>query len=774
MLSRFIAIFCFLVMLLSGGSQAADTTHVFWYKCIDSNYNLSASPGPNVQAPFVKHQGWSISGSQRTVGTTQLSYHNRLYMGHSTGTSLNSYFYFRELSKATGHCSSAVIRATSDTAFTHSGPIKLKCGIFDMSSTLAHYGLPPYVDPQFPLELFNGNEAIYSSRAFDSTFGYDSTSSTFVQETTYTFNTPSGSYSTDFIEFDVTKQVNWILSHTGLNKGTYSGQYGIALLTLSGTNDSSIFRLFADESFASSTADGKYRGNSLHLLVKITPQDSLTIDNSPPVIDSFWASNISDTAVTINWISNELSHMISVIYSESSAVSSNSSYGPTTGLATTYSLHLSNLIPSMKYKCRIYQNDIHYNVDTTGFFYFSTRHFPVFTSVPSGMDSVVLEDSLYKDTVTASDADSGEALKYSLIDTLPGMTIDSISGEIRWRPNNSQVGSHSVKVKVRDPLFLSDTLSFSIRVVNTNDAPIIDSVTPKPDTVRIAETDSALFRAYVRDIDVGDSLRYVWKMDTTTVGTGSSCWIKTSYSSAGTKTVSVAATDGIDTVRHSWTLIVQNKSIAPHILAPANGAEINGNGLMAWQKPSDPDLGDTVYYKMEIATDDQFTHIIVTQDSIGKTSIKPDSMKMKDSLTVDVILYWRVKAFDQKGYETIFSDGSNYFIFKGLSTGLEGAVVCRIPDKPFLDQNEPNPFNPSTVIRFGVPKNGIFRGDQQHVTLKIYNIHGKLINSVVDGNLRAGYYSVVWNARNSASGVYVFKINIGSKFTKTVKMLLVR
>ncbi|HTY10223.1 MAG TPA: 5'-nucleotidase C-terminal domain-containing protein [Bacteroidota bacterium] len=89
-----------------------------------------------------------------------------------------------------------------------------------------------------------------------------------------------------------------------------------------------------------------------------------------------------------------------------------------------------------------------------------------------------------------------------------------------------------------------------------------------------------------------------------------------------------------------------------------------------------------------------------------------------------------------------------------------------LPAKFFLSQNYPNPFNPATTFRFSVPQAG-------HVTIKIYDVLGKEVAELVDGQLKAGEYTVTWNAGNFASGVYFCRMEAGT-FISTKKLLLLK
>ncbi len=95
-----------------------------------------------------------------------------------------------------------------------------------------------------------------------------------------------------------------------------------------------------------------------------------------------------------------------------------------------------------------------------------------------------------------------------------------------------------------------------------------------------------------------------------------------------------------------------------------------------------------------------------------------------------------------------------------------------VPTDFELTQNFPNPFNPSTSIRYGLPAD-------EKVTLRIYDVLGREIIRLVDGSRqKAGFHVVNWNGRNReglpvASGLYVYRITAG-KYSKARKMLLVK
>ena len=88
------------------------------------------------------------------------------------------------------------------------------------------------------------------------------------------------------------------------------------------------------------------------------------------------------------------------------------------------------------------------------------------------------------------------------------------------------------------------------------------------------------------------------------------------------------------------------------------------------------------------------------------------------------------------------------------------------PEVYTLNQNYPNPFNPSTIISYSIPK-------QSMVTLKVYNLLGELVSTLVDQPQSAGKYEFQFNAGHLSSGIYFYTIKAG-KFTKAAKMMLLK
>jgi hypothetical protein len=91
---------------------------------------------------------------------------------------------------------------------------------------------------------------------------------------------------------------------------------------------------------------------------------------------------------------------------------------------------------------------------------------------------------------------------------------------------------------------------------------------------------------------------------------------------------------------------------------------------------------------------------------------------------------------------------------------------AHIAQKYYLNQNYPNPFNPNTTIQFSIPH-------QDFVSLKIFNILGQEVVTLLSHNIPAGSHSVNWDASRCASGVYFYRLQVGS-FCEIKKLLLLK
>jgi len=127
-----------------------------------------------------------------------------------------------------------------------------------------------------------------------------------------------------------------------------------------------------------------------------------------------------------------------------------------------------------------------------------------------------------------------------------------------------------------------------------------------------------------------------------------------------------------------------------------------------------------------------------------------------------------IKLQDLTGQELNMSVKSGEEISVGNSSINKIMVSGNIiPDKYSLEQNYPNPFNPSTTIEFSLPEN------VKNVKLSIYNILGQRVAELVNASLQAGRYQYEWNAKNTATGMYIYELRT-DKFVSVKKMILIK
>jgi len=106
---------------------------------------------------------------------------------------------------------------------------------------------------------------------------------------------------------------------------------------------------------------------------------------------------------------------------------------------------------------------------------------------------------------------------------------------------------------------------------------------------------------------------------------------------------------------------------------------------------------------------------------------------------------------------------SIFRIYNGVSVNQIGSIV---PDEFELKQNYPNPFNPETKIKFDIPKSA-------YVRISVYNSLGQKITDLVNEYLTAGEYESNWNAKDFASGIYIYRLET-ENFAQTKQMLLIK
>ena len=97
---------------------------------------------------------------------------------------------------------------------------------------------------------------------------------------------------------------------------------------------------------------------------------------------------------------------------------------------------------------------------------------------------------------------------------------------------------------------------------------------------------------------------------------------------------------------------------------------------------------------------------------------------------------------------------------------IDETSLTKVPEKTSLYENYPDPFNPSTKIKFALPKS-------EHVNINVFNMLGQKIETLLNKKMPIGYHILEFTAHNLASGIYFYKIEAGN-FEDVKKMLLLK
>ncbi|MBT8390957.1 MAG: T9SS type A sorting domain-containing protein, partial [Ignavibacteria bacterium] len=119
-------------------------------------------------------------------------------------------------------------------------------------------------------------------------------------------------------------------------------------------------------------------------------------------------------------------------------------------------------------------------------------------------------------------------------------------------------------------------------------------------------------------------------------------------------------------------------------------------------------------------------------------------------------------------YVDVGIDGTidDTLMLKNQITNVDDRGNLNIPKEYKLEQNYPNPFNPSTTIRYSLPK-------ESFVTLKVYNLLGEEVATLINGEQIIGNYEIEFDASDLSSGIYLYSIQAGD-FVETKKMILLK
>jgi|WetSurMetagenome_2_1015567.scaffolds.fasta_scaffold149018_2 hypothetical protein len=141
-------------------------------------------------------------------------------------------------------------------------------------------------------------------------------------------------------------------------------------------------------------------------------------------------------------------------------------------------------------------------------------------------------------------------------------------------------------------------------------------------------------------------------------------------------------------------------------------------------------------------------------------------MKIEPALVLPAITGMIADTLDNTFSIFIGTRGNGVFRYKSSLTSLDEESNMMVPSKLLLHQNHPNPFNPTTRISYELPVSGL-------VTLKVFDILGREITTLVNEEKSAGKYEVEFSSNNLSSGIYFYTLT-SREYSRTKKMVLLR
>ena len=220
----------------------------------------------------------------------------------------------------------------------------------------------------------------------------------------------------------------------------------------------------------------------------------------------------------------------------------------------------------------------------------------------------------------------------------------------------------------------------------------------------------------------------------------------------------------------SFEKVDSNMAVADYVISnckPTVSLQDNGEFVISWTEWNGSLTGAFNNLKFRLFNSDlaPLTDVMNATISQERNQINQDII-FKDNKIFNV---WQDNHEHGVGYDI----WANVYNFSDLVTGIRNKVN-NFPASFKLSQNYPNPFNPSTTIQYSIPSAvNANSASASRVLLKVYDILGREIATLVNQDQKPGQYKVTFNAGNFASGVYYYRLMVGD-FVQTKKMILLK
>lgn len=214
--------------------------------------------------------------------------------------------------------------------------------------------------------------------------------------------------------------------------------------------------------------------------------------------------------------------------------------------------------------------------------------------------------------------------------------------------------------------------------------------------------------------------------------------------------------------------------------------DVNGNGDYLEELPVDslenPWWSRYITYKYSFAHPNPFSFFPGQKTVLVKDTswVKIESDTVIRRYYEIEELFWGEEIIEKFGIFSFNLESPNRYctgaIINGRQYGtivsVEDDIEYSLPSESSLENNFPNPFNPTTTINFSIPKNNEGKA-YSSVKLIVYDLLGRKVVTLIDEQRTAGTYSIIFNAQGLSSGVYFYSLHAGV-FSQTQKLLLMK
>ncbi len=408
-------------------------------------------------------------------------------------------------------------------------------------------------------------------------------------------------------------------------------------------------------------------------------------------------------------------------------------------------------------------------------------------------NATTAEDTAAYILVLANDFDVENGLSLLVTDAwTPIHGTTAISNDtVIYTPELNYFGPDTFSYVMSDGTAGLDTAKVFITVTSVNDPPVLAGL---PDISFPEDSNTTLpLNQYVSDVDHDTTqINFSGPSPGTTeinveVRAGQGAYFWSNYTNLnGEFEVVISASDGFDTDTDTMLVTITPVNDPPGMFtayAPENNTAISIEAAnldiylsFAWSPTTDPE-GDVVRYRFDLTgtLGNALPDSLFSQNSLNLQYREIAEAMLAAGSSTSASGTWTIFATD--GQDSTLSSNEPFLLFINLGN-LAITDILGIPTEYALHPNYPNPFNPSTTVRFDLP-------EAAEVQLVVYDIRGREVVRLVNGRLEPAYHQITWNGRTAhgidvPTGIYIARLHttptagVTPQYSKSIKMVMLK